>query len=266
MDAHYQDKNRTAAYKAFSKNERIAVKLYIKKFVDKDIKSQITAAEDRWQMLLKKREEKLQERVEQHKGTTETLFPDKYDQWDEHRYYRKAFESYLRSVGHGNVDQDDDEELGPGTPRIKSEIMHHLWEGDNETIAVKYGRPCKTKLDYEESEDEADGEGEDEADGEGEDEADGECEDETDGEREDEKPDKPVVGIACQRSYSIRFSCVGLEGLEAKMKVEASAEKASVVVGIAVTPGFARPKIPNKKRKCEDEGEHHSDAKKIKKE
>ncbi|KAK5129036.1 hypothetical protein LTR85_000369 [Meristemomyces frigidus] len=244
MDSKSQAKLRKIAFQRLQNNERDAVKGYLVKFIEKDRKAQIIAEQDRFSMLLKKRLEKIEQRVAQGKGSLATTFPDLYNEKVEDRWVRDKLNIYLTGDGHNQKDQDDDEPL-PEKPRIKSEIMDHLWEGNEDSIAVKYGRTCKSKVDYEESDDEEDEE-----------------------EDDDQKPDKPVVGIACQRGYSIRFGFEGLEELRAELraKAKANATKAKIVVGVAVTPGFAGPETSSKKRKYADEDEdaESKDAKRVK--
>jgi len=217
----YEDRiARKTAFQKLQSNERSAVNKLLNCFIQNDRKASLTAGEDRFQMLLKKRQEKLDERIGQGKGSVETVFPELYSQATEERWMRQKFSIYLDGDGRGGMaeDQDDEEDVPVRQQqrggRIKSEVMEYSGGSGLETGRGRQGkmsRPAaKTEEDEEATED------------------------------EDEKPSKPVVGIPCARSYAIRFDCAGLENLKASIKAGNSKSTSSVVVGVAVTPGFVR--------------------------
>lgn len=235
---HMTSKERLAAFKSLQNNERSAIKKIVDRFIQKNSKASIMSAEDRMAMLIKKRDDKVQERVDCNKGSIKSRFPDFYDEMIEKAWLSHYCRLYLD--GHGaqgrgsgcDADQDDDEPK----PRIKQEITDHLWEGNLESVAVKYGRRCKSRMDYEENNDE---------------------EDEEDGDNGSRKRNKPVVGLACPRGDAIRFGCVGVTRLKAMTQPGPIASKAGIVVRVAVTPGFMKPETCSKKRAREDDQSKH---------
>ena len=245
----YEDRiARRTAFQKLQSNERSAVDKLLNYFIQNDRKAGLTAGEDRFQMLRKKRQEKLDERIGQGKGSIETVFPKLYNQATEERWLRQKFSIYLDGNGRGGMAEDqDDEEDVPVRQRqrggkIKSEGMENLDGSGLDTSRGRQGKMSRPAKKIEEAEEPMDD--------------------------EDEKPSKPVVGVPCPRSYAIRFGCAGLKELKAIIKAENSKSKSSVVVGVAVTPGFVRSVkggMTALKRKSEEDNDEEKTVGKAKK-
>lgn len=269
-------------------NERSTIKLHIEKWLgSRSSKSSITAQEDKWSVLVKKREEKIAERVEEGKGSLEQMFPEKFDSAAEDTWLKKTYRLFLDAGGDGQNGRDeDDDEIFPTPPRPRgrklnvkveaevpvmqtlaskpkgrkgkepkqrSEIMSYF--GDSGLLAGEPSHVAGRRTQFLKEQD-YDHDDEEEI-----------------AVQEYVKPKKAAVGIPSQRSYAIIHGTPGLTELHAQLKAEARRAKQGVVVGVAFTPGFGvkrevKAEVKEEvggKRKREDAGvEVVSQAKRVK--
>ena len=245
-DLAAHNKQRTYEFQLQVNRERSAVKAYLLNFIKNDSKAGIVAGRDRWQTLIDKRGEKLQKRIKEGKFSTETLFPDKYNEWAEHRYHKKAFNVYLNGDGQGQDDQDDEEpeQLASG---IKSECMEHDNAPNQHTARVSRSATTSYCLHTSSMENGKPRAQPDSAGAQT-------WAHEQEQPEEDERPYKPEVGVPCDRSHSIRFGYAGLHCAETNANKQARELEQSAMVGRVFTPGSVSQEVTSRKRKLEDEG------------
>jgi hypothetical protein len=261
-------------------NERGAVKNHLDKFIDRE-KAKMVAGPDRFAMLLKEREVKIQERREAGKPYSKEVFGDLWNERAEETWLRNKFRLYSDADGTGygqsHMEEEDDEE----PPMLPEDFKKEDGMDDEveDTIGAVAGRRRQApsgrrgrKLQHRTTRfhgDMREPSSDQEEEGDEEDSDDDEGGKRRTSEAKPKKEEPPLVLVACSRAYTILHGCPAMEEkrrLREKWDGEEKEEHKRIPAVVAVTPGFT-PKVEGvqKRKKGEDDdGEVLSKVKKVK--